>query len=79
MGLSEEEMMDIIQKWRKASPAIVSLWREVEDCAKRAIRTHSPQRLKHGNITFKFSNGILFICLLYTSLGGATATQRLLC
>lgn len=63
MGLSEEEMMDIIQKWRKASPAIVSLWREVEDCAKRAIRTHSPQRLKHGNITFKFSNGILFIHL----------------
>ncbi len=63
MGLSEEEMTDIIKKWRKASPAIVSLWREVEDCAKRTIRTHNPQRLKRGNITFKFSNGILFIQL----------------
>lgn len=63
MGLSEDEMTDIIQKWRKASPAIVSLWKEVENCAKRAIRTHNPQRLKRGNITFKFTNGILFIQL----------------
>ena len=63
MGLSEAEMTDIIQKWRKASPAIVALWREVEDCAKRAIRNHSPQRLKRGNITFKYSSGALFIQL----------------
>ena len=63
MGLSEEEMTEIIQKWRKASPAIVSLWREVEDCAKRAIRTHIPQKLSRGNIAFKYANGILFIRL----------------
>lgn len=63
MGLSEDEMADIIKKWRKASPAIVALWREVEDSAKRAIRTHSPQKLKRGGITFEYKKGILLIRL----------------
>lgn len=63
MGLTEDEMNDIIKKWRKASPHICNLWREVEDCAKKAIRTHTPQRLKKRDITFSFESGIFFIQL----------------
>ena len=37
MGLSNEEMKDIIKRWRKASPAIVDYWRSLENAAKKAI------------------------------------------
>lgn len=63
MGLSDDEMKEIIEKWRKASPHITGLWREVETCAKKAIRTHTPQKLKKHDITFIYENKILFIQL----------------
>lgn len=37
MGLSEEEMQDIVTQWRQASPNIPKLWRNVEGAAKRAL------------------------------------------
>ena len=37
MGLSEEEMQDIVTQWRQASPTIPKLWRDVEDAAKQAL------------------------------------------
>ena len=37
MGLSEEEMQDIVTQWRLASPTIPRLWRRIEDAAKAAI------------------------------------------
>lgn len=37
MGLSEEEMQDIVTQWRQASPTIVRMWRDVENAAKRAL------------------------------------------
>jgi DNA polymerase len=37
MGLTEEEMADIVTQWRAASPTIPRLWREVEKAAKRAL------------------------------------------
>ena len=37
MGLSEEEMQDIVTQWRLASPTIPKLWRRVEDAAKAAL------------------------------------------
>lgn len=63
MGLSDEEMQDIIKKWRKASPHITALWQEVENCAKKAIRTHRTQKLKKHDVSFIYENKILFIQL----------------
>lgn len=63
MGLSDDEMKEIIEKWRKASPHITGLWQEVETCAKKAIRTHTPQKLKKHDVTFIYENKILFIQL----------------
>lgn len=37
MGLTEEEMQDIVAQWRQASPTIPRLWRDTEDAAKRAL------------------------------------------
>lgn len=37
MGLTEEEMQDIVTQWRQASPTIPKLWRDVENAAKRAL------------------------------------------
>ena len=37
MGLTETEMQDIVNNWRKASPEIPKLWRDVEDRAVTAL------------------------------------------
>ena len=37
MGLTEEEMQDIVTQWRAASPTIPKFWRDVESAAVRAI------------------------------------------
>lgn len=63
MGLGDDEMQEIIAKWRKASPNICKLWKEVENCAKKAIRTHSITKLKNRDVSFIYENKILFIQL----------------
>lgn len=37
MGLTEEEMQDIVTQWRLASPTIPRFWRDAENAAKRAL------------------------------------------
>lgn len=37
MGLSEEEMQQIVAQWRAASPTIPRFWRDAENAAKRAL------------------------------------------
>lgn len=39
MGLSEQDMSTIVERWRKANPQIVQYWKDVENAAKRAIET----------------------------------------
>lgn len=38
MGLSEDEMQDIVAQWRQASPTIPRFWRDTENAAKEALR-----------------------------------------
>ena len=37
MGLTEQEMQDIVTQWRLASPTIPRLWRRIEDAARAAL------------------------------------------
>ena len=37
MGLTEEEMQDIVTQWRQASPTIPRFWRDAEKAAKNAL------------------------------------------
>lgn len=61
MGLSEPEMQEIVSHWRKANPAIVKLWADVENCAKGAITSDKLTEC-HG-LRFYKSMGILMIRL----------------
>ena len=38
MGLTEEEMQQIVDQWRAASPTIPAFWRETERAAKNALK-----------------------------------------
>ena len=62
MGLSTPEMKSIVDKWRRANPAIVSLWRSVENCAKRAIRTRQLVNSKH-RLVYNYNGEVLTIKL----------------
>lgn len=48
MGLAEDELPDIVQKWRKASPHIRQYWYTVEEAAIKALDTAAPQPIGHG-------------------------------
>lgn len=62
MGLSEKEMDDIVKKWRRSSPHVVKLWRELGDAAIEAIDTRLRVKCRHG-VSFKYAKGILFMTL----------------
>ncbi len=62
MGLSEKEMDDIVKKWRRSSPHVVKLWRELGDAAIEAIDTRLRVKCSHG-VSFKYAKGILFMTL----------------
>lgn len=48
MGVPEEELPDIRDRWRRANPNIVKLWDTYGKCAKLAITTGKPQYAPHG-------------------------------
>lgn len=60
MGLTEEEMQSIVNKWRKASPHIQALWYELGEAAAECIRTGDAQHCRK-NIRFRMFNGVLFM------------------
>ena len=62
MGLSEKEMDEIVKKWRRSSPHVVKLWRDLGDAAIEAIDTRLKVRCRHG-VSFKYAKGILFMQL----------------
>lgn len=45
MGLTDEELQAIVNKWRKASPHIVAFWYDVEAAAMRVLHLEGPQTL----------------------------------
>lgn len=61
MGLSDDELQDIVTKWRAASPAITKFWWDVDNAAKKAIKTGGTVRIKQGHLTFCRKQGALFI------------------
>ena len=61
-GLSEEELPEIVKRWRNANKRIVDLWHTVENCAINCILTGQTQVMQK-NIYFNFENGNLVITL----------------
>ena len=46
MGLTDEEMKDIVDRWRKSSKRIVELWYALENAAVEVLETGEPQTIK---------------------------------
>lgn len=52
MGLSENEMSDILKKYRNSNPNITNFWKSCEDAAKGVTLLHGQKTV--GLITFKY-------------------------
>lgn len=50
MGLTEEELPDIVSRWRKTNPRIVDFWQKVENAALYVMNTARPVGLDRGII-----------------------------
>lgn len=62
MGLSEEELPEIVERWRSSNRRIVDLWYTVQICAIKAVSTGMPQAMQKG-IEFNIESGNLAITL----------------
>jgi DNA polymerase len=62
MGLSDDELQEIIRQWRAASPKIVQLWKDLENAALLAVETKGKAKLQYG-IEFSYDSGVLFLRL----------------
>lgn len=60
MGLTEDELPELVKQWRVANPKIVQLWYEVESKVMTAIQDRTTVRIK-DNLTAIYQNSILFI------------------
>lgn len=61
MGLTEDELPELVNAWREANPNIVKLWNTVEEAAIKAV--FQKTTIKLDRITFICENGMLFIQL----------------
>lgn len=46
MGLSEDELPDIVQRWRNANPRIRDLWWKVQQASVKCVQTAQPQAIQ---------------------------------
>lgn len=57
--MSDDELQQIVNDWRKASPNIIKLWYAVQDAAVKAI-SEKTETETHG-IKFSYESGFMFI------------------
>lgn len=62
MGIKEEELPDIVDKWRKANKKIVKFWYDCENAVKKVLGEGGTVKLQKGLKFFK-ARGFLFITL----------------
>lgn len=61
-GLTEEELPEIVQRWRQSNKRIVDLWHTIQNCAINCLKTGQPQVMQKG-IIFSIENNSLAITL----------------
>ena len=58
MGLAEEELPDIVQRWRNAYPRIRDLWYAVEQAALTTMQTAQPQGI--NGLIFRYEGELMY-------------------
>ena len=58
MGLTEDELPDIVSRWRQANPRIRDLWYAVENAALAAMETARPQAIR--GLIFALEGDLLY-------------------
>lgn len=58
MGLAEEELPDIVQRWRSANPRIRDLWYAVEQAAVTVMQTAKPQAIQ--GLIFRLEGDLVY-------------------
>lgn len=61
-GIKEEELTEIVQRWRHSNKRIVDLWHTIQNCAINCIKTGQTQVMQK-NIVFGMKNDNLIITL----------------
>ena len=56
MGLTEDELPDIVKRWRTANPHIVDLWAEVEEAALTCVQGYVCTMAGSNRVTFEMEN-----------------------
>ena len=52
MGIPEEDLPDIVDRWRRANPAVVQFWYSVEAAAKETVEQGRTVVLQNGRLVF---------------------------
>lgn len=61
-GLTEEELPDIVSRWRLSNKRIVDLWHTIQNCAINCLKTGQTQVMQKG-IYFSIEHGNLVVTL----------------
>lgn len=63
MGMTNEEMAQTVDLWRKANPRIVSMWKSLETAMKKCIVHKATTVDKVGGVRFRWEKGIVWMRL----------------
>lgn len=63
MGMTNEEMAQTVDLWRKANPRIVSMWKSLETAMKKCIVHKATTVDKIGGVRFRWEKGIVWMRL----------------
>lgn len=61
MGLNKDELIPLVNKWRRANPAITKFWWDIGNAAITAVK--KGREVKMDKVTFTCESGIFFIKL----------------
>lgn len=67
MGLTEEELPDIVARWRASNKRIVDLWYQVDNATLDCVMTGMPQSAAKCWISIESSNGLYFMTIALPS------------